>query len=128
MADMTIPCPHNGVHEPGREPIYCLRQKLDQAEAALARVVDAATSAKDYLKPELDEPGRSVFWGLVGALKEARTPTLSRAADRIRADGWREAALKVQDICSEFGDDPKACLGILGEHFGAVSRAPGGEE
>ena len=89
---MTIPCPHNGVHEPGREPIYCLRQKLDQAEAALARVVDAATSAKDYLKPELDEPGRSVFWGLVGALKEARTPTLSRAADRIRAEAFEEAA------------------------------------
>ena len=52
---MTIPCPHNGVHAHATAPIYCLRQRLEQAEAAFAA---------------LD----------------------SRAADRIRAEAFEEAA------------------------------------
>lgn len=64
---------------------------------------------------------------LAREVADVDTSDLKSAADRIRADGWRKAALKVQDICSEFGDDPKACLGILGEWFAAVSREAGGE-
>lgn len=45
---------------------------------------------------------------------------LAQAKARIvgeREDGWLIAAKKVENICSEFGDNPKACFEILGEWF-----------
>ncbi len=48
---------------------------------------------------------------------------LTKERDELAAQvegAWRRCASKVSDICSEFGDDPKACLGILGEWFSDV--------
>lgn len=37
---------------------------------ATARLLTAARAAKRYLEPDLVEPGRTVFWGLVSAIKD----------------------------------------------------------
>ena len=47
--------------------------------------------------------------------REALSTTPQDAYARLKAEAWRKAWEKVEDICNEFGDDPKACLGILGE-------------
>ena len=64
----------NHVHEdyPGCKRDYVSRQEAN------ARLINAAPDllaaceqAKAYLKPELNEPGRTVFWNLVAALAKA---------------------------------------------------------
>jgi hypothetical protein len=37
-------------------------------------------------------------------------------------EGYRQAVKRVNDIMGEFGDDPRACIGIMGEQFGQVSE------
>ena len=40
--------------------------------ASAQDLLTACEAAREYLKPELDEPGRSVFWMLVAAVAKAR--------------------------------------------------------
>jgi hypothetical protein len=48
---------------------YC--SNCNNLKAKLERVTGAAREAKEYFKPMLEEPERTIFWKLVAALKEA---------------------------------------------------------
>ncbi len=64
-------------------------------------------------------PFRAVGAGEISPPGAWETPNPS---DDFKA-GWLKAAKKVEDICSEFGDDPKSCMVILGEWFGQERHA-----
>ncbi len=50
-----IDCLNTGMEGGGVEPVL--------------KLLNAARAAKKYLEPDLVEPGRTVFWGLVNAIK-----------------------------------------------------------
>lgn len=55
----------------------CLLSKIDRANAKLIAaapdLLEACKMAKKYLEPDLIEPGRTVFWKLVEAIKKAES-------------------------------------------------------
>jgi hypothetical protein len=48
---------------------------------------------------------------------KAKIVALESALKEAREAGYRAAVDKMESLVAEFGDDPKACLGILGEYF-----------
>lgn len=96
------------------EKIYEAIRKMKEADIGHARVCPQHVKNID---PWVRESA------LIAA--NAEVSSLKSALAKARAEGWNKAARKVEDICSEFGHDPKACLGILGEQFEARSEAGG---
>ena len=103
--------------------------KLAKAEAERDQAQNANKNCHERIK--FLEAGWSATDGYKVRCEkaEAENVALKEREGQIFLNGWRKAALKVQDICSEFGDSPAACLGILGEQFGDVTQpqAPSNE-
>ena len=57
------------------ESQYGTRLSIDVAEGRIfLALLCAAKAAKVHLEPDLIEPGRTVFWNLVGAIKAMEQP------------------------------------------------------
>jgi len=56
-------------HSPDQWKLFKAHARLIAAAPAL---LEACEEAKKYLEPDLVEPGRTVFWKLVAALKAAK--------------------------------------------------------
>lgn len=52
-------------------PVLWLRKPDAELFAAAPDLLEAAKAAKEFLMPDLVEPGRTVFWALVAAIKKA---------------------------------------------------------
>lgn len=53
------------------EHVEC-RHEIERLTANVALLTTACEAAKKYLEPDLVEPGRTVFWQLVDALKQTK--------------------------------------------------------
>ena len=49
----------------------CSSRENDRLIAAAPDLLEACKAAKKFLEPDLVEPGRTVFWNLVEAIKKA---------------------------------------------------------
>ena len=99
--------------------VQAMREALKDAQGALG--------SKVFVAQEEPPVGVEHYLATLDNIKSAlalKSPAAQVLAERDKASeikGWKKAASKVEDICSEFGHDPKACLGILGEHFSAAA-------
>lgn len=102
-----------------------------QANNGRDQLQDAYEEALDlvvYLRAAIEERKRAdkiAYWGDHDSMDGGPNPHsyspsnhTCRICQAITV-GWQTAAEKIQDICAEFNNDPKACLTILGEVFGS---------
>lgn len=61
--------------------------KRSALEAAAPDLLEACRAAKKYLEPDLVEPGRTVFWKLVDAIRKAEPVSEPSDAGVIPATG-----------------------------------------
>lgn len=62
-------------------------------------------------------------WNEAGRLKK-ELDSAKAMVEESRREGWSATGKKIEEICAEFGDDPKACLGIIGEWFNGEQKKP----
>jgi len=107
---------------PGLAGFYAMRNERD---SALAQVAELKEALEPLAQPRgLIHPVYPECYCDKCRLRKLISSIDFLAAEfvkRVQVEEWRRVAGKVESICSEFGDDPKACIGILGEHFSMTS-------